>query len=70
MNLGGDEFMICPHCEGDGKIRIEHGTHRGYNQHRRRGEIPCRECKDAYNRYRSEWAMARRGVWGQGGGRA
>jgi len=27
----------------------EHGTPRGYNQHRRRGEPECPECHEAWN---------------------
>jgi len=30
---------------------INHGTHSGYVVHRKRGEEPCRECKDAHQRY-------------------
>lgn len=30
---------------------VEHGTHRGYLQHQRRGEQPCRECVAAHTAY-------------------
>jgi hypothetical protein len=31
---------------------INHGTYSGYQQERRRGEIPCDECRDARNEFR------------------
>lgn len=31
---------------------IEHGTHRGYNQHVRRGEQACEACRTAHSVYR------------------
>ena len=34
---------------------IDHGTYRGWNAHRRRGETPCQECKSAQARYNRDW---------------
>lgn len=33
---------------------IAHGTVAGTRQHYRRGEKPCEECREAYNRHRSD----------------
>lgn len=33
---------------------IPHGTPRGYNLHRARGEQPCDDCTHRYNTYREE----------------
>lgn len=53
---GGQEFER-PKQEHEGRplAPIEHGTERGYAQHRRRGESACDACRDAANyasRYR------------------
>jgi hypothetical protein len=34
---------------------IRHGTTSGYYRHKRLEEDPCRECKDAINRYIAEY---------------
>jgi hypothetical protein len=34
---------------------IEHGTYRGYQQHRRRGEETCPPCRAANTAYHQEW---------------
>ena len=34
---------------------IIHGTRGGYYTHRRRGERPCQECRDAINEYVKEY---------------
>lgn len=33
---------------------IAHGTQNGYQQHYRRGEVPCQACRDARNVYQAE----------------
>ncbi len=38
---------------------IDHGSYAGYEAHRRRGEAPCGECREAYNAY-NRAANARR----------
>ena len=43
---------------------IDHGTVPGYNAHRRRAEVPCRACKDAYNRYQNGRKTALRLIGG------
>jgi WhiB family redox-sensing transcriptional regulator len=40
---------------------IDHGTPGGYIAHRRRGETPCFECKEANNRYKREADQRRAG---------
>lgn len=38
---------------------IDHGTHRGYRQHRRLGEDACRPCKDAQAAHEREYQKQR-----------
>ena len=43
---------IEPRLGGDGGPKpIEHGTERGYQQHRRRGDTGCQPCLTAHNAY-------------------
>lgn len=41
---------------------IDHGTYRGYAQHRRRGEQPCEMCREAHRDYHAADQRARREV--------
>lgn len=43
-------------------VRIEHGTDRGYNQHRYRGDKPCKPCRAAHLAYDRAKQAARREV--------
>ena len=49
--------MRCETPGQDGQPRT--GTRRGYLAHKRAGEDPCRECRQAANRHRTEQRLAR-----------
>lgn len=36
-------------------MRIDHGTRRGFQQHKRLGGIPCEPCEDANRTYMREY---------------
>lgn len=48
-----------------GPDHIPHGTHRGYQQHRRYKVPPCPPCRRANAKYKREWRVLRK-VWGPG----
>lgn len=45
---------------GRRRLPVEHGTERGFHQHRARRELPCAACRLAHSRHVNEKNAARR----------
>lgn len=41
---------LCRPCKESTRVRV-HGSHSGFNQHKRRNELPCQACSDAEATY-------------------
>lgn len=52
-------FLACQAGVLDPRKR-RHGDHPGFVAHKRRGEEPCKACRDGENAYQVEWRATRR----------
>lgn len=43
---------LCRPCKDSSRERV-HGSHAGFNQHKRRHELPCQACSDAEKVYQN-----------------
>lgn len=44
---------LCRPCRDSARVRV-HGSHAGFAQHKRRNELPCRECSVAEKVYQGK----------------
>jgi hypothetical protein len=49
FDIHGNHLVNAP---GRRMLPVEHGTERGYQQHRVRHELPCPDCRRAHAEYR------------------